>query len=286
MARFEQHTGGPFLLRNHAGRRLDGALSAQAVGPIEFLCARFPVTRRLVGNSSFRAMARQYIASQPSSSLSPLHYGETLPGFLRSQGDSGSMEYVADIAELEMLRGKSSCAPQAQPIDAQVFPSPSAQELEKLRLMFHPSVFLVTSRFPVVTIWENNRCRHWNDVIRRWSAESALVARPYFTVDVWRLPLGGHAFISALLGGRTIAAAAEAAITSAPNFEIVSNLKLLAEANVVIGYLGRHAPNSSMPQSTDQSTKEDGHAARKANTRQGFSYANDPARDNRREICL
>ena len=240
-ARFELHAGAPLLIRNHANRRTDRAFSTQTVGPIEALCARFPVTSRLVGNSSFRAMARQYIAGQPSSSVIPLHYGETLPRFLRSQGDSPSMEYVADVAELEMLRGKSYCAPQAPPIDAQVILSPSSQELEKLRLVLHPSVFLVTSRFPVVTIWENNRCRHWNDVIRRWRAEFALVARPYFAVDVWRLPPGSHAFIGALLGGRTIAGAAESAITTAPSFEIVSNLKLLAEANIVIGSRGRHA---------------------------------------------
>ena len=61
------------------------------------------------------------------------------------------------------------------------------------------------------------------------------------TMNVWRLPPGSHAFIGALLGGRTIAGAAKSAITTAPSFEIVSNLKLLAEANIVIGSRGRHA---------------------------------------------
>jgi hypothetical protein len=237
--RFELHAFAPSLVRGPACRGTGRAARVETVAPIEVLCARFAVTCRMVGIGSFRAMAHRYIADQPPASPIPLHYGETFPRFLRSQNDSASMEYVADIAELEMLRGKSYCAPKAEPIAVQTFLPPSAGKLENLRLVLHPSVFLVSSRFPVVTIWENNRCRGCNEVIRRWAAESALVARPFHAVDVWRLPPGGDAFIKALLGRLPIAAAAEDGIRAASNFDIVGNLKLLAEANIVIGCRGR-----------------------------------------------
>jgi hypothetical protein len=237
--RHELDASAPFPVRGRASRGASRAVCADVVGLIDILCARFAVTRRMVGNGSFRAMARRYIASQPPSSPIPLHYGETFPRFLRSQDDSATMEYVADIAELEMLRGKSYCAPKTDPIAVQAFSSLSGRKAENLRLVLHPSVFLISSRFPVVTIWENNRCRDGNDVIRRWAAESALIARPFHAVDVWRLPPGGHAFIGALLSGRPIAAAVEDGITAASNFGIVANLRLLAEANIVIGCRGR-----------------------------------------------
>jgi hypothetical protein len=236
------HASAPLRVRGHASR------TVCAVGPIEILCTRFAVTRRMVGNGSFRAMARRYIASQPPSFPIPLQYADTFPRFLRSQDDSASMQYIADIAELEMLRGKSYRAPKADPIAAEAFSSRSGRKAENLRLVLHPSVFLINSRFPVVTIWENNRRRGGNDVISRWAAESALVARPFHAVDVWRLPPGGHAFIGALLSGRPLVAAVEDAITAASNFSIVANLRLLAEANIVIGCRGRHAPGRPMHQ--------------------------------------
>jgi hypothetical protein len=63
----------------------------------------------------------------------------------------------------------------------------------------------------------------------------ALVARPFLEVEVWRVPPGGYAFISALLQGRTIAAATDAGIAADPKFDIATNRALLVGANVVVG---------------------------------------------------
>jgi hypothetical protein len=41
------------------------------------------------------------------------------------------------------------------------------------RVVLHPSVFLVASRFPIVTIWKNNQSDGENAMIERWRAESA-----------------------------------------------------------------------------------------------------------------
>ena len=60
-------------------------------------------------------------------------------------------------------------------------------------------------------------------------------ARPLLEVEVRRLPPGGHAFISALSQGRTIAAAIDAATAADPKFDMAINRALLIEANVVIG---------------------------------------------------
>ena len=126
-----------------------------------------------------------------------------------------------------MARGKAKYAADARPIGAQAFPSLAA----KLHLVLHPSIFLVASRFPIVT----NQSEHENGRVGRWSAECALVARPFLEVEVRRLPPAGHAFISALSQGRTIAAALDAATATDPQFDIAINRALLIEANIVIG---------------------------------------------------
>jgi hypothetical protein len=176
-------------------------------------------------------MVRRFIVAERSCPARRFPNWEAFPSFLRGQGKAASIEYVADIADPEVARGKAKYAADARPIRAQAFPSLAAE----LRLVLHPSIFLVASRFPIVTIWENNQSEHENGRVGQWSAECALVARPFLEVEVRRLPPAGHAFISALSQGRTIAAALDAATATDPQFDIAINRALLIEANIVIG---------------------------------------------------
>src|SRR5262245_40620878 len=75
-------------------------------GLLNILADRFPVIRRLAGVESFEAVARQFIFSEPPASNRG-HYGDAFPRFIRSFGQSPSIEYLADIAELEMARGRA-----------------------------------------------------------------------------------------------------------------------------------------------------------------------------------
>ena len=152
--------------------------SRPAPNPIDILCAKFPVVRRLAGDESFRAMARRFIAGEPPHRTGLLLHGETFPDFLRRQDTTASIEYIADIARLEMVQGIARHAENVPPIRADLS-SLQHESLTGLRVLLHPSVFLVASRFPVVTIWRNNRSYRKNTMIERWRAESALVARPF-----------------------------------------------------------------------------------------------------------
>jgi hypothetical protein len=230
-ARFGPHE--PLRLPGTKSRRADGLAAHRS--PLDRLTTHFPVTRRVAGDESFDAMARRFIATERSRPATRFSNWEAFPSFLRSQGRAASIEYVADIAELEMARAKARNAADAQPIGAHAVPWLRAERLSRLRLVLHPSIFLVASRFPIVTIWETNQNEHENGRVVRWSAECALVARPFLEVEVRRLPPGGHAFISALSQGRTIAAALDAATAADPKFDIAINRALLIEANVVIG---------------------------------------------------
>jgi hypothetical protein len=96
-------------------------------------------------------------------------------------------------------------------------------------------VSLVASRFPVVTIWEANQSDDGDGMIERWGAEAALVARPFAGVVVHRLPHGGHAFMAALLEGKTMAQAVEAGAAAVPAFDPAANLAMLVASNIVVG---------------------------------------------------
>jgi putative DNA-binding protein len=205
------------------------------VSTIAALMARFPVVRRLAGDESFFAMARLFVASEPPCPCALRQYGDTFPRFLRHRGKSASIQYVADIAELEMAWAKACSAADGRPVDARTIAFLGLKKHSGMRVTLHPSVYLVASRFPIVTIWRNNQSDGEVAMIDRWRAEAALVARPFLEVEVRCLPPGGHAFVSALAEGHTVVAAAAAGVAVAPDFDIASNLAILADANVVVG---------------------------------------------------
>jgi Putative DNA-binding domain len=227
------HRKGPvtFSVRPGSRRPPNGNRTA----PIEVLAVRYPVIRRLVGELSFRIVARRFILSEPPSIPIAPGFGDTFPRFIRSESNSASFEYVADIAELEMVREKARRAPDVRPLAAETLLPLRAEWRNGLRITLHPSVCLVLSRFPIVTIWENNQCDDENGMIDRWSAEAALVARPFLEVEVRRLLPGGYTFLSALSEGQTVAMAVRAATTATSEFEVASNLAVLIDANAIVG---------------------------------------------------
>jgi hypothetical protein len=234
---FDPHARAGLCVQPHLGRRSDGNVSAHRdrISPIEFLAARYPVIRRLVGELSFRVVTRRFILGEPPSIPITPSYGDNFPLFLRSQGNSASIEYVADIAELEMVRGRAQRAADVRPLGAEALSSLRAERLNGLRVSLHPSVCLVQSRFPIVTIWENHQSDEEDGMIDRWSAEAALVARPFFEVEVRCLPPGGYVFFRALSEGQTVVTAAGLATAATSKFEVASNLALLLDTNVVVG---------------------------------------------------
>src|SRR5262250_2849902 len=114
---------------------------------IRALAARYPVVRRLIGDDSFLSTARRFVAMQPPRLPIVQHFGETFPQYLRSLGEAASFEYVADVAELEAARARAHHSADACPLDARVLLL-SALFIE-YGLVLHPSVELVTARFPI-----------------------------------------------------------------------------------------------------------------------------------------
>ena len=197
------------------------------------LAARFPVVHQLVGDEFFRAMAHLYVTNEPPRSPVLLRYGDRFPDFVENFAPAASIEYLADVARLELARGRAYHAADAAPIDRGAFTSLRPDELAGLRIALHPSVSLVGSQFPIVSIWEAHRTAQLA-TIREWVPESALVARPGLDVEVWRLPAGGYVFLGSLLRGMAIAAAAECAAAATAEFDVAENLAVLLRANVVI----------------------------------------------------
>src|SRR5680860_1092758 len=108
--------------------------------------------------------------------------------------------------------------------------------VEHATLALHPSLTVLRSPYPVVTIWEL-AMRGGEDEPARLPAdgEDALVLRPKLEVEVRRLPEGGAAFVLALKTGASLQDAATSAMAEAPDFDLAGNLAGLMARGAIVG---------------------------------------------------
>jgi hypothetical protein len=205
---------------------------------IEVLQGRFPVTARLVGDEFFRAMARLYVEEAPPCSPVPLHYGAGFPEFVASFAPAEGVPYLADMAALEWARSAAYHAADAvpMPLEALEALAPAVEHAAHVRLLLHPSLHLVSSAYPIVTIFElHGQETEPAPVKLEGGGEDALILRPLMEVEVRRVPKGAVPFIRALQGGRPILDAHLGALAEAPEFDLAATLAGLMTSGAIVG---------------------------------------------------
>jgi hypothetical protein len=220
--------------------RFDVYRNNVVVSLINALASRYPVVRRLLWDEGFNTVARLYIEQAPPRSPVLLEYGDGFPAFVRNFGMCPARDYVADVAELETARVRAYHAPDVVALNSQAFAGLEAAELARLRVVFHPSVTLLKSRFPIVTIWEAQQA-DGGGYLREWKQESALIARPQLDVEVSRLPAGSYEFLSALACGITVGAAIERAQTNSAEFDLGASLAVLIGRGIAVALVATEA---------------------------------------------
>ncbi len=202
----------PAFTRGRQGRPDDRRFQVYrnnvAAGLIGALEARFPVTRRLVGDAFFRAMAGAYIAGHKPRSPVMIAYGDDFADFVADFEPARELPYLADVARLESAWVEAYHAAEAEPLTIGDLAGVAAEDFGRLIFTFHPSARLVASAHPAASIWaahQDGAEPHTPE----WRPEQALVVRPHAEVLVRLLPSEGFAFAGALLRGKPLAEAAE-----------------------------------------------------------------------------
>jgi hypothetical protein len=207
------------------------------VGLTETLKDAFPAVHRIVGTDFFRAMARAYVMVEPPRSPILLDYGAGFPDFIGQFEPAAGLPYLADVARIERAWTEAYHAPEASPIDPRAFTAIASDQLPAIHLVLHPSLRIVRSQFPALTIWEMNVADGvLGPVDLAAGGEDVLVLRPLTDVDVRSIPKGSLEFIQALTDGRSVLAALEASLIANPRFDLSANLSDLMHAGALVGY--------------------------------------------------
>jgi Putative DNA-binding domain len=197
------------------------------VGLVSALEARFPATRKIVGEDFFEGAAKLFAATQPPRSPLMMLYGDTFPAFLADFEPAREVPYLADVARLEAARARAYHAADAKPLAPAALSSGLPEALAGMRFILHPSVEIVASNYPIVTIWAMNSGETDLAPITDWRGEDALVSRRGFDVEVRRLPHGAKIFLQNLAAGNPLGAAAAEARAGNASFDLAANLAAL-----------------------------------------------------------
>lgn len=222
--------GGPvpqgIVARNgqSAARRFGVYRNNVVAGLVKAIEARFPAVEKIVGRDFFVAMARDFVFARPPRSPVLATYGDEFADFISTFEPARELPYLADVARVEAARTRAYHAADATPLGASQLEAVGADALVGLRVDLHPSLAIVRSEHPVVTIWAMNSGELDLAPIENWSAEDALIARPHLDVEVRLLPPGGAVFLRALGDGRSLGEAAEAALAERSEFNLAINL--------------------------------------------------------------
>ena len=195
----------------------------------------FPAVRRIVGEDFFRAMSRAYVLSEPPRSPVLLGYGATFPAFIAGFTPAASLPYLPDVARIEYAWRESYHAGDTEPLEAAALAGVAEVALPTLRFDLHPSLRLVRSRYPALTVWRMNASDVPLTPVDFSVAEDALIVRPNAEVEVRIVPPGGAAFVSALAAGGTLLSAAETAQAADERFDLAGNIAGLFAAGALAG---------------------------------------------------
>lgn len=223
-----------------AKRRFDVYRNNVVAGMTEALRATYPAVEKLVGADFFAASARVYFEQHPPRSPLLFRYGEAFGDFLDSFPPAAHTPYLCDVARLEWARLRAYHAEDREPLAigalGECLVTESGQEVNPggLRFSLHPSLSLIRSRWPVVSLWAASTGQGLSEDVDMKDSEAALTVRPALMVETRQVPEQTFAFISALMHGETLENAAAAAIETGADFDLTTQLQGLFALGAVV----------------------------------------------------
>lgn len=205
---------------------------------LEALADTFPVTRQLVGDAFFDAMARLFVAASPPRSPVLVRYGDGFPAFVADFEPAADVPYLADVARLEVQRVRAFHAADAMALSSDEVARHLAdpQALPASRVEFHPSVAVLSSRFAIVSLWAAHQGVGDIAQVDPHRAQCALVLRQRDEVDVIGIAPASAAFFRQWMDGVSFSEACDAAAAFDPRFDLAASLAILIRHGALVAW--------------------------------------------------
>ncbi len=201
---------------------------------IDALQGHYPVTREIVGDEAFDALAFEYARRHPPADPILIRYGERFADFLATQPWIDELPYLADVARLERLWTEAHLAADAEALGLADLASLGADGWMTMRLALHPAARIAWLSTPAMTIGQAHRAHGGFETLApEWRAEGALLTRPADEVRALPIDAPAHRLLAGLRIGESFGAAAAAATRLYPEADVATLLTLFVASGAL-----------------------------------------------------
>ena len=202
----------------------------------EALGQTFPAIETLLGQDYFKALARTFVVSHPPASPVLIWYGGEFAAFLEAFEPLADYRYLADVARVEWFWLQSYHAEDAHPLDPAQLAALQPDQVAETRFHMHPATAWVSSSWPVFDLAAANRFAADQEIsVDLSQAQSILITRPAFDVELMLMRPGSDLFLNSLATGASLGDAAAEAISGVPDFDLSASLTDFLSAGVFTG---------------------------------------------------
>lgn len=174
------------------------------------LGAQFPITKRLVGDEFFLALARDYVRLCPPEEPSLTFYGKQFPDFIKKHEHCQTLPFLSDVARLELACQFCLHAADDETLHAQELSTVPEVDYGKLQLRLKQSTSFFTSPYAAVEIWQENLKLEPEQLnLAEIKGSKALIYRESFQVKVMLLRDDVYFLLDQLEQGKMLAAVYE-----------------------------------------------------------------------------
>lgn len=207
-------------------KRLNVYRNNVALSLINNLKDTYPTVCALVGDEFFNQMAKTFVDQHLPKSPVMHKYGGEFPAFIGNYDLVSNLKYLKDIASLEWAANIATHSRDCDPVSIKRLQDYSEQELPKIRFELHPSLHLIQSEWPIVSIWQAHQNENPDESLKTLpdNGEIALIIRPDLDVEIRTIFPSTYTFIEAITKQATFGEAVEKAVEKDENFNIAENL--------------------------------------------------------------
>lgn len=211
-------------------RDFAAAISAPVSGPLAVyrntvfagacaaLADNYPVTKALLGDEMFAAVAADYVATHPPTSAVLAAYGAGFAPWAEEQRWAADVAYLPDVARIERLHIEALFAADAAPLDPSELRRMTPASWATARLRLHPATRFSWSPWPATQLWLAHQDE--TDAKLAWRAEGVLVSRPHLAVSVEPIDAPAFHFLVGMCAGETVAAAGTKTTAAFPTADL------------------------------------------------------------------
>ena len=230
----DDHALSPWLETGAVGQNgLKVYRNTSARGLVDALIAQFPTVTAVVGEAWMVQAALVFCEAHPPNLAPLILYGEDFPEWVTGPAQDQGLAYLPDLARLDRLWTECHTEVDEQGVSAEDLSRLSPEVFLTHRLMPRAAARWLAFDCTVPTLWR--ALRQTPDLPAfelEARPEALLLTRPSLEVEYQVITLGACAFLSACLEGRSIAAAAEAALSAQPDLDLQSAFAALVAAGV------------------------------------------------------